>query len=74
MAYSTRERVAAEVRAEMARQRRTQTELAEHLDMSQQAVSRRMTGELAWDVDEITDIADWLGVPLAALMAEAGAA
>ena len=60
--------VAAEVRAEMARQRRTQAELAEHLNVSQAAVSRRLVGLVPFDVSELDEVAAFLGVPLADLL------
>lgn len=65
---SYREGVAAEVRAEMARQRKTGVELASVLDLSQQSASRRLTGESGLDVDELAMIADWLKVPVARLL------
>lgn len=64
------ERVAAEVRAYLARQRKTQGDLAVALGISQQSVSRRMTGAQPFDVDELHRIAAWLGVPVSALLAE----
>lgn len=51
----------------MGRQRVTQKRLAEALHLSQQALSRRMTGEIPLDVDEIQQIADFLNVPLSQL-------
>lgn len=56
--------VAAEVRAEMARQRVSQTALAEKLDVSQAYVSRRLAGDVAFDVAELDDVARILGVPV----------
>lgn len=53
----------------MARQRKTQGDLAVVLGLSQQAVSRRVSGALAFDVAELHTIADWLGVPVARLIA-----
>ncbi len=61
--------VAAEVRAEMARQRKTGKELAAVLQTSQQSASRRMTGEKPLDLDELGKIADWLEVPYSSLLA-----
>ena len=71
---SLRATTAAEVRAEMARQRRSGVELATHLDLSQQAVSRRLAGEVAFDLDELAAVAEWLGVPLQTLIAPRGVA
>lgn len=67
-------RVAAEVRGELARQKRTQADLAVALGLSQQAVSRRVSGALAFDVDELHRVAVFLGVPVARLLGEIGAA
>lgn len=54
--------VAAEVRAEMARQRVSQTALADRLDVSQAYVSRRLTGDVPFDVEELREVAFILGV------------
>jgi energy-converting hydrogenase Eha subunit A len=56
--------VAAEVRAEMARQRVSQQPIADALGISRQALSRRMTGEIPFDVAELESIAGFLGVPV----------
>jgi transcriptional regulator with XRE-family HTH domain len=53
---------AAEVRAEMARQRKTGVGLAEALGLSQQTVSRRLTGQITFSLDELDRVAVWLGV------------
>jgi Cro/C1-type HTH DNA-binding domain len=67
--------VASEVRAEMARQRVSQTTLAARLDWSQAFLSRRITGEVTWGADEIEAVANALGVPISQLtMPPAGAA
>ncbi len=56
------QQVAGEVRAHMARQRKTGVELASLLQISQQSASRRMTGERVFDLDEIAEVAQWLGL------------
>ncbi len=61
-------RVAASVRAEMARRRVTQSDVAKALGMKQTAVSRRLTGQVPFDVNELTAVAAFLGVPVAALL------
>ena len=61
--------VASEVRAEMARQRVSQTVLAVRLGWSQAFLSRRLCGITDWRVDEIEAVAAALGVPLAQLAA-----
>jgi len=58
-----REAVAAELRAEMARQRKTVNDLASLLQISQSAASRRFNGEMDVSLDEISVVAEWLGVP-----------
>lgn len=45
--------MAAEVRAWMGRRRVTQTELAAVLGKSQPYVSRRLSGEVAFDTDDL---------------------
>lgn len=63
-----RQRVAAEIRAEMARQRRTGTELAKVIGCSQQSASRRINGGRGLDLDDLPLIAEWLGVDMADLL------
>ena len=64
-------RVAANVRAEMARQRKKQADLGEALGLTQGAVSKRMSGIVVLDVDELAKIAGFLGVPVDALVKDA---
>lgn len=56
------ERIAAEVRSEMAWQRRSVPELATVLGVGLRAAQRRYSGEVEIGLDEIDPIADWLGV------------
>lgn len=57
--------IAAEVRAEIARQRRpTQRELGELLGLSQAQVSERVRGDVEWRISELALVADVLGVPI----------
>jgi transcriptional regulator with XRE-family HTH domain len=67
-----REAVAEEVRAAMARGRRgrrvSQTELAAYLEMGQSSLSRRLSGEYPFDVDELDRIAAYLNVPTTDLL------
>lgn len=63
-------RIADNIRAEMARKRLTQGDLAEHLNCSQAAVSRRLSGHTPFDVNELQTIADLLGVAPAYLIGE----
>lgn len=60
--------VAANVRAEMARQRKRQADLGEVLGLTQGAVSKRLNGAVALDVDEVGKIARFLDVPVASLL------
>ena len=60
--------IAANLRAEMARQRKTGKELALVLSVSQASASRRTTGETPLDVDELCSVAAWLDVPFSALL------
>lgn len=65
------ERIAAEVRAEMARQKISQQTLADRLGWSQPRLSRRATdGKTAvpFTVAELAAVAAALGVPLAQLL------
>lgn len=61
---SPRGRVAAEVRAEMARARVSGNALARIVGKSQAYWSRRITGDVAFDVDDLAIIAGLLGVPI----------
>lgn len=47
----------ANVRAEMARAGMTQARLGKHLKLPQSAVSKRLRGEVAFDVDELAAVA-----------------
>lgn len=64
------------MRAEMARQRISQQELARQLGVAQQTISRRHTGEVPWDVSELLAVAALLKVPVSRFFAgaESGAA
>jgi len=57
-----RETVAGAVRAEMARHRPrvTQAQLARALDLAPMSVRARLTGRIAFDVDELAAIAELL--------------
>lgn len=74
MSSSLRDRVAAEIRAEMARQRKTGIELAACLDVSQQSASRRLAAETNFDLDELEKVVSWLGIPVGELMERTRAA
>lgn len=70
MRTDVRQRVAAEARAELARQRRTQEELAEAIGLSQSTVSRYLRGEYDFRLSELQATADFFGVPLIKLLGE----
>jgi transcriptional regulator with XRE-family HTH domain len=61
---SLSESAAAEVRAEMARQRRSGKQLATQLGWSQMYLSRRLSGRAPFNLDDLAAIAAALGVPV----------
>ncbi|WP_079670459.1 helix-turn-helix domain-containing protein [Mycobacteroides abscessus] len=61
-------RVAANVRAEMARGQITQQSLASRVELSQQAISRRLTGRQPFNTEELQGIAEALGVGIEQLV------
>lgn len=65
MTESLTHRVAAEVRAEMARQRFSQRKVAEILGISQPQVSQRLRGEIAFNTRELEMLAIAFRVPAA---------
>lgn len=56
------------IRAEMARKRKNQSELAAILGVSQAGVSRRLKGTTPFTVNELYAVARWLGVSVKALV------
>lgn len=56
------QRVAANVRAELAARQIKQAVFAERLGWSKAATSRRLNGLVAWDVDILEAVADELGM------------
>jgi transcriptional regulator with XRE-family HTH domain len=70
-----REHVAEEIRVLLARRKMSATQLANITGIKQSSLSRRMTGETAFDMDDLELIADALGVAVTDLMPQrAGAA
>lgn len=59
-----RERVGNNVRAEMSRRRITQDQVAVELGISQPQVSKRILGEIAFDVVELEKLARLMKVPV----------
>ncbi|KMV23362.1 helix-turn-helix domain-containing protein [Mycobacterium heckeshornense] len=64
-------RVGDNVRAEMARKKLSQTAIAERLNITQQKLSRCISGRQAFRVDELQQIADVLEVRVSDLLGEA---
>lgn len=60
--------VAGNVRAEMGRRNVTQVQMALALGRTQAAVSRRLTGRVAFDVEELSAVAVVLDTTVAHLM------
>lgn len=61
-------RVAAEIRAELGRQKLSQAELARRLGKTEMYVSRRLADGTSLDLGDVLDIAGLLGVPPTALL------
>lgn len=66
--HPTAEAVASEVRAALARHKKTAGDLATALGTTPHTAGRRLRGDIPFDVIEIAKIADWLGVPTSDLM------
>jgi len=56
--------ITAEIRAELARQRKPARALAEPLGISETQVSKRLSGEVAFNVPELEIVAEVLAVPV----------
>lgn len=64
LAQSLTLRVAAEVRAEIARQQMTHSRLGELIGLSQPQITKRLNGVMPMDTAELEKIAAALGVPV----------
>ena len=64
-----REAIAANIRALMGRKRVTQTRLAAAMDKSQAYISRRLSGEVPLDTDELLFLARYFEVDVVELLA-----
>ena len=64
------DRVAANIRAEMARQRLSQSTVAGAVGMSPAAMSQRLTGKTPIDVNELVRLAAVLDIPAESLLRE----
>jgi len=73
MANEVRAKIAAEVRAEVARQKKSQREIASMLGVDQAGAWRRLNGEQPWRADELVKLAEALGVPVAQFLGERAA-
>lgn len=62
------DRVAAEVRAHLARRQLTGSALAATIGKSEMYVSRRLRGDVPFDLNDIEQAAQFLGVSVADLM------
>jgi transcriptional regulator with XRE-family HTH domain len=71
---ASRDEIAGEIRAALARSQVRQSELAAAIGMSQAALSDRLRGNRAFDTDQVTKIADYLGLDLIELFTRRGAA
>lgn len=68
MQDTTVQRLITNIRAEMDRQRLSQEKLGRLLSLSQPAVSRRLTGHVPFNVEELDLIANKLNLSLADLI------
>jgi len=69
---SLRETVAAEVRAHIARQRRSASNVALELGWTQTYLWRRLNGRVSFDLNDLEEIAAVLGVPPTAFFSQGG--
>ena len=70
MSTTASARTGAKIRAEMSRRGVSQSRLAEHLGLSQAAISARLRGITPVDVNELEKIARFFNIPTGALVAE----
>lgn len=71
---TTNDRVAANVRAELAARRISGSRLATAVGVTRSTMYRRLDGTAPWPVDEVEAVADFLGVPVESLFAARAAA
>jgi transcriptional regulator with XRE-family HTH domain len=65
MEATPRHYIAAEVRAELARQGRSKKDLEDLLGVSRQAVWSRLAGVVPFTTEELVKVAQWLNVAVA---------
>lgn len=63
--------IAGAVRAELARQRKSQQDLQQRLGISRATLGRRLSGHSPFDANELVVVADFLGLSVAELVGEA---
>jgi len=63
MQPEVREKIAGEVRAALARHRKTQRDLSAGVGIDQASLSKRLRGERSFRAEELAAIAVWLGEP-----------
>jgi transcriptional regulator with XRE-family HTH domain len=73
MASSLAEIVAAEIRAEMGRQRKSQDDLADVLGIARSVISLRLNGHRPFKLAEVELLADYFGVPITSLIRDRAA-
>ena len=74
MTHTSAVTVGHNVRAEMTRHQLTQERIGALIGVSQSGVSRRLLGDIAFDVVELTTLAHLFGVPASHLLGESAAA
>lgn len=62
------ERVAGEIRAELARQKRTANDMATELGIAPHTAGRRLNGERPFNVIELVAVCRWLGIDMVAVV------
>lgn len=58
------ERVAREISLLLLLKKKRRTDLAEHLGVSPQTITRRLSGAVPINLEDINSIAEWLDVPI----------
>ena len=67
---SRRASIAATVRAEIGRAAARQADVANHLEISQSALSKRLKGSVRFTAEELVSIAELLRIPPAVLLGD----
>jgi transcriptional regulator with XRE-family HTH domain len=68
MQITPSERTGAAVRLLMRKRNKTQQDLADRMGLQQSAISSRLRGAIAFDINELVIVAEFLDVPLSALL------